>query len=141
MSVEENKAIAHRWNDEIYSKMNLAAIDELYASDFVWHSAFSGVAPDREGYRQSVMSLAPFADVQCTVEDMVAEGDKVAVRWAWRGTHKGEYMSIAPTGKQVMITGIGILRIVGGKIVEEWGESDMLGFMQQLGVVPAPGQG
>ena len=133
MSIERNKAIARRWNDEIYDKMNLAAIDELYATDFVWHSAFPGVAPDREGYRQSVESLAPFADIHCAAEDMVAEGDKVAVRWTWRGTHTGEYMGIAPTGKQVTITGVSILRIVAGKIVEQWDEQDMLGFMEQLG--------
>ncbi len=135
MSTEENKAIARRWNDEIYDKGSLVAIDELFATNFVWHYAPPGVAPDREGYKQeNVTNLgASFADVHCTIEDMVAEGDKVAVRWSWRGTHKGEYMGIAPTGKQVTITGIEILHIVGGKIVEEWSESDWLGFMQQLG--------
>jgi steroid delta-isomerase-like uncharacterized protein len=138
MSVEENKAIVRRWNDQIWSNRSLAAIDELLATDFVWYYPPPGVAPDREGYKKQVVTLAAFADVQCTVEDMVAEEDKVAIRWIWRGTHKGEYMGVAPTGKQVTITGISILRIVGGKIVEEWGESDMLGFMQQLGVVPAP---
>ncbi|GAH49735.1 unnamed protein product, partial [marine sediment metagenome] len=102
--------------------------------DFVWNYAPPGVAPGREGYKQeNVINLrACFADIHCTVEDMVAEDDKVAVRWTWRGTHTGEYMGIAPTGKQVTMTGISILRIVGGKIVEEWDESDNLGFMQQL---------
>ena len=133
MSMEENKAVARRWNDEIYDKMNLEAIDELYATDFVWHSPFSGATPDREGYRESVMSLAPFADIHCVAEDMIAEGDKVAIRWTWSGTHTGEYMGITPTGKQVTITGISILRIIAGKIVEEWGEQDTLGFMEQLG--------
>jgi predicted ester cyclase len=135
MSTEENKAIARRWNDEIYDKRSLAAIDELFATNFVWHYAPPGVAPDREGYKQeNVTNLgASFGDVHCTIEDMVAEGDKVAVRWSWRGTHKGEYMGIAPTGKEMTITGISILRIVGSKIVEEWGEADNLGFMQQLG--------
>jgi len=135
MSIEENKAIVRRWNDEVYDKGNLAAIDELFATNFVWHFAPPGVTPDREGYKQeNVTNLrASFADIQCTVEDMVAEGEKVAVRWTWRGTHKGEYMGIAPTGKQATISGIEILRIVGGKIVEEWSESDWLGFMQQLG--------
>ncbi len=135
MSTEENKAIARRWNDEIYSKGNFAAIAELFATDFVCHYAPFGVAPDLEGYKRNVTdSLAPFADMNCTAEDMVAEGDKVAIRWSWRGIHKGEYMGIAPTGRQVTMTGISILRIVGGKIVEEWGESDNLGFMEQLGV-------
>ena len=141
MSVEENKAIARRWLDEIWSKGSLVAINELCATDFVWHRAPPGVVPDREGYKQeNVTNLgASFADFHCTIEDMVAEGDKVAIRWTWRGTHKGEYMSIAPTGKQVTMTGINIIRIVGGKIVEEWGESDDLGFMEQLGAVPPQG--
>jgi predicted ester cyclase len=134
MSTEENKVIARRWNDEIYSKGNFAAIDELFATDFVWHYAPPGVAPDLEGYKRNVAeTLSPFADMDCTADDMIAEGDRVAIRWSWRGIHKREYMGIAPTGKQVTMTGIHILRIVGGKIVEEWGESDNLGFMQQLG--------
>jgi len=80
-----------------------------------------------------------FPDVRLTIEDMVAEGDKVAVRWAWSGTHRGEYMGIAPTGKEVTYTGITIHRITGGKIVESWDEVDNLGLMQQLGVAPPPG--
>ena len=134
MSIEQNKAIAHRWNDEIWSKGNTAAIDELFAIDFVSH--YPGEpTPDRESYKQWVtMNFAAFADIHCTIEDMVAEGDKVVLRWIWRFTHsKGDYMGIAPTGKRVTMTGISILRILGGKIVEEWGNSDDLGMMQQLG--------
>jgi len=140
MSTEENKAIARRWNDEIWSKGNLAAIDELLAIDFVFNYHTAGAAPDRKGYKQTVTEMfGPLANVHSTTEGMVAEGDKVAVRWTWRGTHnKGEYMGVAPTGKEVTITGISILRIVGGKIVEEWGEMDNLGMMQQLGVIPPP---
>ena len=135
MSIEENKAIARRWSEEVWGKGNLAAIDELFATDFVFNYPIAGATPDREGYKQSVTSLrASFADVHCVAEDTVAEGDKVAVRWTWGGTHsKGDYMGIAPTGKQVTITGISILRIAGGKIVEERGEMDNLSFMQQLG--------
>ena len=140
MSVEENKAIACRWIEEVWSRGNLAAIDELFATDFVFSYPTAGAEPDREGYKQTVTEMfGPLADVHCTVEDIVAEGDKVAVRWTWSGTHKGELMGIAPTGKQVTLTGISILRIVGGKIVEEWGEMDNLGFMEQLGVFPPPG--
>ncbi len=143
MSVEENKAIARRWNDEIWSKGNLEAIDELLATDFVFNYPTAGAAPDREGYKKTVTEMfGPLDDVHSTTEDMVVEEDKIVVRWTWCGTHnKGEYMGIAPTGKQVTITGISILRIVGGKIVEEWGEMDNLGFMEQLGVFPPPGQG
>ena len=141
MSVEENKAIARRWNDEIWSKGNLAVIDELFATDFVWHYAPPGVAPDLEGYRRyQTESLAAFADMNCVIEVILAEGDKVARRVTWTGTHKGTYMGIAPTGKQVTLTVITIERIEGGKIAEQWGEADMLGLMQQLGVMPSPGE-
>jgi predicted ester cyclase len=137
MSIEENKVIARRWNDEIYSKGNVAVIDELFATDFVWHTPWAGLAPDREGYKQSVMPLVSFSDVHCATDDMVAEGDKVAIRWTWSGSHTSEYMGFAPTGKRVTMAGISILRIVGGRIVEEWDEQDNLGFMQQLGAFPA----
>ena len=140
MSTEENKAIARRWGEEIWGKGSLAAVDELLTTNFVFNYPAPGAAPNLEGYKQTVTMLStPFADIQCTAEDLVAEGDKVAVRWTWRGTHKGEFMGIAPTGKQVTVTGISILRIVGGKIVEEWGEMDNLGMLHQLGAFPAPG--
>ena len=142
MSIEQNKALARRWSEEVWGKGNLATIDELFATNFVFNYAPPGVSPDRESYQQTVTNMcAPFADIRGTIEDMVAEGDKVVVRWTWRGIHKGEYMGVAPTGKQATITGINILRIVGGKIVEDWTEEDMLGLMQQLGVFPPPGQG
>ena len=138
MSTEENKAIARRWTEEVWTKGNLAATDELLAADFVFNYPAPGMEPDREGYKQTV-SMFGAVPGPYTIEDMVAEGNKVAVRWTWRGTHKGEVMGIAPTGKQVAITGINILHIIAGKIMEEWGEMDMLGMMQQLGVFP-PGQ-
>jgi steroid delta-isomerase-like uncharacterized protein len=140
MSTEENKAIARRWGEEVWGKGNQAVIDELFAPNFVFNYPLPGATPDLKGYKQSVaMMLGPFADIQCTAEDVVAEGDKVAVRWTWGGTHKGEFMGVPPTGKQVTITGISILRIAGGKIMEEWGEMDNMGMMQQLGVIPAQG--
>ena len=136
MSVEENKAIARRWNEEIWSQGNLATIDELLAPDFTFNYPTTGAAPDREGYKQTVADWsAPCSDVQSITEEAVAEGDKVVVRWTWSGTHTGDYMGVAPTGKRLTITGVSILRIVGGKIVEEWGEMDNLGLMGQLGLV------
>ena len=134
MSLEENKAIARRWNDEIWNKGNLAAIDELMASNFVWRTAPPGMASDLASFKQYVASLSSFSEIKCVTEDMVAEGDKVAVRWNWSGKHTGEYMGIAPTGKRVTMMGISIIRIAGGKIAEEWDEQDNLGFMEQLGV-------
>lgn len=137
MSIEENKAIARRWNEEVWSKGSLATVDELLATNFVFNYPAPGAEPNREGYKQTVTNLCtPFAGIQSTIEDIIAEGDKIVIRWIWRGTHKGEFMGIAPTDKQVTITGISILRIVGGKILEEWGEMDNLGMMQQLGAFP-----
>ncbi|MFQ6059407.1 MAG: ester cyclase [Anaerolineae bacterium] len=141
MATEENKALVRRLIEEAWNKGNLAVIDELLSPDYVLHFAAPGATPDREGYKQAVsMHHTAFADFRLTIEDMVAEGDKVVIRWTIRGTHKGEYIGIAATGKEVTMTGISIRRIEGGKIMEEWLESDMLGLMQQMGVVPSPGQ-
>ena len=141
MSIEENKAIARRWLEQIWDKGSLAAMDELLTTNFVFNYAAPGMASDREGYKQTVtMYRTVSPDMHYAVDDIVAEGHKVVVRWTGRGTHKGDLMGIAPTGKQVTITGISILRITGGKIVEEWGEMNMLGALQQLGAFPPKGQ-
>ena len=141
MSVEENKAIERRFFEEVVNKGNLAVLDELLAPNFVDRSGLPGIAPDREGYKQFfAMAHSAFPDFHSTLEDMFAEGDKVVQRFTARGTHKGEWMGIAPTGKQMTVSGIAIHRITGGKIVEGWTSMDMLGALQQLGVVPPPGQ-
>ncbi len=95
--------------------------------------------PNRYAVQRASYRTA-FPGNQLTVEDYLAEGDTVVSRWTGRGTHKGDLMGIAPTGKQVTVTGISIQRIANGKIVEEWSNYDMLGMLQQLGVVPMPGQ-
>ncbi len=138
MSVEENKAVELRFFEEVVNKGNLAVIDEIVAANFVGRSALPGVAPDREGYKQFfAMAHSAFPDFHSTLEDMIAEGDKVVQRFTVRGTHKGEWMGIAPTGKQIEVGGIAIHRLAGGKIVEDWTSMDMLGMMQQLGVIPS----
>ncbi len=135
MSTEEIKAIVRRWIDEVWSKADQAAMDELYAANFTYHYPGTEATPDLEGFKQTATDwLTPFADIHVTVDDVVTEGDKVAVRWTWRGTHTGEFWGIPPTGNKVAITGMSILHIVGGKIVEEWGEVDNMGLMAQLGV-------
>lgn len=141
MSVEENKAIVHRITEEIFNKGNVAAADELIASNFVDHNPVSGQPAGLEGLKQVVtMFRTAFPDLHCTVEEMIAEGDKVMARGTIRGTHKGEFMGVPPTGKRVRVTGIDIVRIAGGKVVERWGNFDEMGMMQQLGVVPPPEQ-
>ena len=137
---EENKALVRRFYEEIWNKGNLAAADELLAANFVNHS-FPEIPKGPEGFKQVFkMWRSGFPDLQMTVEDMVAEGDKVACRLTSRATHKGEFMGIAATGKQVTSTSISIQRVAGGKLVESWVEMDRLGMMQQIGVIPRPGQ-
>ena len=138
MSVEENKAIFRRIVEEGFNKGNLAIVDELVATDHVNHT---DNVHGPEEYKQFItMYRTAFPDLHMTIEDQIAEGDKVVNRWTSRGTHKGDLMGIPPTGKQTTVTGMYVARIIGGKIVEEWGNFDALGMMQQLGVVPPPGQ-
>ena len=86
-----------------------------------------------------VVLRSGFPDFQATIEDLFAEGDKVVLRFTFHGTHQGEFMGVAPTGKQVTMTGVEIFRIGDGKIVELWGQEDVLGMMQQIGAIPGPG--
>ena len=140
MSTEENKAMVRRCIEDVFNKHNVSALGEFLAPNVVHHSLPPGVPQDREGFKQFVsMLLAAFPDFHITVEDMVAEGDKVVALATTGGTHKGEFIGIPPTGKQATWTEIFIWRIDGGKAVEMWAELDQLGMMQQLGVMPPPG--
>jgi steroid delta-isomerase-like uncharacterized protein len=134
-----NKLTVHRTFEEIWNRSNFAVIDERFASDYVGHSATEIQGP--EGAKQFVAAMRnAFPDFQYTVEDEIAEGDKVVHRWSARGTHTGEFQGIPPTSAQVTITGISICRVANGKIVEGWTNVDMLGLLQQLGAAPAPQQ-
>ncbi len=139
MSTEENKAIARRYFEGL-DKADLTIADELFSPDHVTY--MPGSPPmNGEGWKQGVsMFSSAFPNLHHTLEDQIAEGEKVATRFTLRGTHQGPFFGIPPTGKQVHVTGITIHRIVNGKIVEQRVEMDMLGIMQQLGVIPAPGQ-
>ncbi len=140
MSAEEHKAIVRRVIEEGWNQGNLAVFDEANAPEYVDHAAIPGQGPGAEGYKQAVqMTRAAFPDLHLTIDDMIAEGDQVVTRWTARGTHQGALLGIPPTGKPVTITGIDILRIANGKVVERWAEDNGLALMQQLGVVPTPG--
>ncbi len=140
MSTEENKAFMHRVYEEVYNQRNLAVLDEVCVPDFVVHypsMTFQGL----EAYKHFVSLLfSAFPDGRYTIEDMIAEGDRVVVRHTFGGTHLGDFMSIPPTGKYVTTTAIVISRISNGKAIEAWINGDDLGRMQQLGVVRVPGQ-
>lgn len=134
---EENKAIVQRYIEEVYNKGNVNLVDELVAADYVNHGGLSDQRPGSEGLKQFIPQLRTiFPDEHLTIENLIAEGDKVAYSWVARGTHKAEVMGVSPTGKQITGTGISIVRITDGKIAEEWTSRDDLSIMQQLGVIP-----
>ena len=136
MSIEENKAIVRRWNEETINKGNADIVDELAAADYVNHAGGFG----REGHKQYLRAVgAAFSSIDIAIEDLIAEGDKVVIRWTLKATHTGEYMGVPATGKQVEMKGMSMYRLANAKIVEDWSSSDQLGFMQQLGLVPKMG--
>ena len=124
---EENKALVRRLIKEV-EKGDLDVIDEVLAHDFVDHDLLPDQEPDREGYKRGLSEdRAAFSNFDITIEDQIAEGDKVVTRFTWRGTHDQEkIMGMAPTGKKVEVTAIFIHRIAGGKVKEEWSASDTL---------------
>jgi predicted ester cyclase len=141
MSAEKNKALVRRFVDEVQSAGDIDAVDELCSPEFVNHSAPPGVPPNCEGLKQlTAMFRRAFPDSYFTVEDMIAEGDKVVTRKTFHGTHEGEFMSILPSGRSVSMGLIDIVRVSEGRVVEHWSMGDNLGLMQQLGVIPQPGQ-
>ena len=138
----ENKTLVRRWVKDIWSKGNLAVADEIVASNYANHDP-AGPMPESglEGFKKHVTTYrTAFPDLALTVDDILAEGNKVTVRWTARGTHKGTLMGIPPTGKQVTLTGISVIRTTGGKVAEQWVTWDTLGMMQQLGAIPPLGQ-
>jgi steroid delta-isomerase-like uncharacterized protein len=136
MSTEDNKALVRRLYAEVMGKGNMAEANELLSTNYVEHLPVP--TPGREGLKQLVMMvLSAFPDIHPTVEDAVAEGDRVAVRIVARGTHQNAFMGIPPSGKAVEWREMHIYRVVGGKIVEHWGEIDQLGLLQQIGAIPS----
>ena len=141
MSVD-NKALVRRFHDEVIIGGNLGTVDDLCSPDLVDHAAPPGVPGGIEQAKQVIgMYRTAFPGLALTVEDMIAEGDRVACRFTAAGTHQGDLVGIAPTGKRLTLTGMEFRRIAGVKLVEHWESFDQLGMMQQLGVVPPMGEG
>ena len=142
MSTEENKAIVVQLYEEIFNKGDLDLADKLVAPNAVNHDPQMppGAPGGPQGLKFVVTMLrSAFPDDHHTIEDLVAEGDKVVVRLTHSGTHQGTFLGLPPTGKHVSNTSIHIFRFADGQLVEHWANRDDLGLMQQLGVIPAPG--
>jgi steroid delta-isomerase-like uncharacterized protein len=137
MSTEANKNLVRRGFEQGMNRRDLDVFDELLAPNYVNHDLPAPV-PGPAGMKQVLtMFTEAFPDMQITLADVLAEGDKVVTRGSWTGTHKGPFMGIPATGKPVDVKFIDMWRVENGKAVENWVQMDMLGLMQQLGVVPA----
>lgn len=142
MPAEENKAIIRRGFEEIFNQGNLDVADEVFSPNFVGHDP--SLPEDMHGpeaFKQFAAQMrSAFPDGHITIDDQFAEGDKVVTRFTSRGTHQGDFAGIPPTGKQLTTEGMSIDWMVDGKSEESWTIYDVMGMMQQLGVIPAPGQ-
>ena len=140
MSTEENKQLIGRIIEGTINDRNPAVMDELAAPDYVYHDAASPVHGVAAFKQLAGVFLGAFPDLRLTIEDQIAEGDQVLTRLTIRGTQRGDFMDIPPTGKGVEASALLLSRFRNGKLVEEWERFDTMHFMQQLGVVPAPAE-
>jgi predicted ester cyclase len=140
MSPETNKALVRRFYEEI-DKGNLAVLDELVAADYLDHNPppFPGLPPGREGLKHAFKIFWDATPGYHRIEDQIAEGDKVVTRLTSFGKHEGDLPGAPKTGNDLKMTSITIHRIAGGQLVEKWAEKDVLGFLQQIGVMSPPG--
>jgi steroid delta-isomerase-like uncharacterized protein len=143
VSEEDNKAIIRRWI-EAFNQRDLQGEADVLAPGFVAHVPDAPAPQALEGLDAWRQFTAPFVeafpDLRLTIQDITAEGDTVAARVAFHGTHRGEFQGLPPTGKQVAFSSMEFNRVVDGKVEEHWVEIDLLGLMQQLGAIPEPGQ-
>ena len=140
MSTEENKAVVRRYYEEVLNAGNINALQELAVVQYAEHDPLPGQGNGLEGLEQRVQMLRGAFRPHFTIEDVIAEQDKVVVRWTNRGTHVGEFLGIPPTGKHFTIAGIDIHRLSDGKMAEHWHVVDQLGQLQQLGLIPQPAE-
>ena len=141
MLSETNKTVSRRFFDEVWNEGKLALLNEIIAKDHInsGPGTLPGLPAGPEGTKQLVTVYRnAFPDVHFTIDDQIAEGDKVVTRWTAHGTHQGELVGISATGKSSTVTGIVVDRFTNGKIAESWGIFDQFGMMQQLGVIPTP---
>ena len=137
MSIDENKTIVRRFFDELWNAKRLDRVDEFVAQDYVDGNAMPGQASGLDGARQKwAMYFVGIPDLSATIHDLVAEADKVVVRFTAEGTHQGTLLGIPASGKHLRVSGISIYRLAAGKVVEHWEEGDRLGLLQQLGAIP-----
>ena len=133
MNTNKNKSLIQRLYNEFFDKWNLQVVDELISPNFICHAIPPELPKGPQGFNQFYSWLrSAFPDIRFTVNDLIAENDKVVVRWTWHCTHTGNYIEIAPTGKKISVDGIAIYRIENDQIVERWVQLDINGMMKQM---------
>ena len=139
--LEKNKVLVRRLMDDDISRGDETAAAEIVHSDFFDHTNPPGMQHGLEGHVAIVrLFRSIFPDLEWRIDDLIAEGDKVVARTTMRGTQQGDFFGIPPTGRRVEMTGVHVLRIADGMIIEHWGNNDDLGLMRQLGAIPTPGE-
>lgn len=137
--LDNNKAAVRRYYDEVLNQRHIDLIDELAIEDYVEHDPFPGQGNGRADLKaRARLLLSAFNPLRFTVEDMIAEGDRVVVRWSNTGTHSGNFIGIPPTGKTATTAGIDIHVVRDGRMAEHWHVVDQLAMLQQLGLIPQP---
>ena len=137
-SPEDNKALVRRMEDEIFNKRRLDAVDEFISPEYVLRTAPDGVPSNRDAVRDAMaMYLAGFPDLHVSVDQLLAEDDRVVALLTYSGTHEGELFGMPPTGKRISVRQVAMYRVEDGQVAEEWEVSDQLGLMQQLGAIPS----
>ena len=139
MSAETNKVLVRRFYDQVLNGRRVQAIDELAVTGYNEHDPLPGQREGREGLKDRVSMLADGLAPTFTIEDIIAEGDRVVVRWTSSARHVGDFLGIPPTGRSCAIAGIDIYRLEDGRLAEHWHVIDQLAMLQQLGLIPAPG--
>jgi steroid delta-isomerase-like uncharacterized protein len=137
MQTEEKKEVVRRFVEEVMNEGNLDVADELISPEHVNHDPTApDVQPGSEGVKQLIsMYRSAFPDIHFETEEMICEGDIVAHRWTFTGTHRGEMMGVEPTGKKVEVAGLEMNRVEDGRITASWTVSDAMGLMNQLGAI------
>ena len=138
MTTDQNRAIVRRYYDEVLNGRNVAVLDEIAVEDYIENDPFPGMGNGREQLKlRAGALLSAFSPCTFKIEDIVAEGDRVAVRWRSRGTQSGEFMGIPPTNRSYEIAGIDFHRLADGRMAEHWHVVDQLSQLQQLGLLPS----
>ena len=140
MGTEENKEVVLRLYEEVFNKRDLGQLDQLALADYIEHDPLPGQGTGLQGLTDRATALIDGLDPTFTIEDVIAEGDRVAVRWTNAGTNVGDFLGIPATGRSFSVPGIDIYRLEDGKLAEHWHVIDMYSQLIQLGLLPAPDQ-